>query len=430
MVGEMMLGRLQPSSSSSRAFGDGGGKALRMPTVAHLPSSLSSAGIQITLLPRKYPIRTYTKQYSIANAALRRAMCMTRTRGSPGVAVAAGNAPGGECGTPPELRWNFCARSVWSTGSKPSRLKATAKGRAHPRIRVSAIDNIEKIEHNHATPHLAPEKRVVVVWDLDNVRLQGPSQRAEAMLSTIQEVYCALDPLISRDDMEIQAFANQETIGHPWFCAHGVHLLKQFGVKLHEVPTTDQAADTLLREYVQRTLGLSTNPDAHSDTQAAQGTLGGVQGTFGGVQGTSGGVQGTIHNKNTTLVLISRDHGFAPMLTQARQAGVLTVLLLPVAYKSQTIDVSGSGGAKLAHAVDIVAAFHVFIKTFQDSVTEVAPLREGSERHYDCILVGLVCWPLSAHVAADVRAERSSIEASLRLLYATPPSNARWLPRR
>ena len=91
---------------------------------------------------------------------------------------------------------------------------------------------------------------------------------------------------------------------------------------------------------------------------------------------------------------------------------------------------AGSGGAKLAHAVDIVAAFHVFMKAFQDSVTEVAPLREGSEQQYDCILVGLVCWPLSAHVAADVRAERSSIEASLRQLNPTPPSNARWLPRR
>jgi hypothetical protein len=112
-------------------------------------------------------------------------------------------------------------------------------------------------------------------------------------------------------------------------------------VKLHEVPTTDQAADTLLREYVQRTLGFSTNSDAPSDTQAAQGKFGGVQGTFGGVQGTFSGVQGTNHNKNTSLVLISRDHGFAPMLTQARQAGVLTVLLLPVAYKSQTIDISG-----------------------------------------------------------------------------------------
>eukprot|EP00959_Pyramimonas_sp_CCMP1952_P345966 7245767-Pyramimonas_sp.AAC.1 len=104
--------------------------------------------------------------------------------------------------------------------------------------------------------------------------------------------------------------------------------MQEFGVHLHIAPTEDQAADRLLCQFVQRELGLG----APSSTPPAE----------------SGATEGVCEQKVCAsaamagLVLISCDHGFAPMLTMARHAGVLTTLLLPVGYKQHTIRIHGA----------------------------------------------------------------------------------------
>ena len=88
---------------------------------------------------------------------------------------------------------------------------------------------------------------------------------------------------------------------------------------MHAAPTEDQAADRLLCQFVQMALGLS-HPGSQLATTAAEVT------SWGGF---------------SSLVLISCDHGFVPMLTRARRAGVMTTLILPVGYKQHTIHIQG-----------------------------------------------------------------------------------------
>eukprot|EP00959_Pyramimonas_sp_CCMP1952_P187292 3916515-Pyramimonas_sp.AAC.1 len=67
---------------------------------------------------------------------------------------------------------------------------------------------------------LARGRRLIVAWDLDNVHLRGPSERAESLLQCLWQVAAALKPQDPLAEVEIHAFANQDTLGQAWLSKH------------------------------------------------------------------------------------------------------------------------------------------------------------------------------------------------------------------
>ena len=86
-----------------------------------------------------------------------------------------------------------------------------------------------------ARSHACSGAPVLVVWDLDNVRLRGPEADARALVQMVQEVARAFScspPGAHVHDgdapavYEIRAYANQRTASEKWYRERGAALLQ------------------------------------------------------------------------------------------------------------------------------------------------------------------------------------------------------------
>eukprot|EP00240_Pyramimonas_obovata_P013989 CAMPEP_0118929134 /NCGR_PEP_ID=MMETSP1169-20130426/6221_1 /TAXON_ID=36882 /ORGANISM="Pyramimonas obovata, Strain CCMP722" /LENGTH=216 /DNA_ID=CAMNT_0006871267 /DNA_START=482 /DNA_END=1128 /DNA_ORIENTATION=- len=214
--------RVQLCGSCAR-FPEGPVSALKMPSVVRLERKQSTKlGVFSIASPREGCTRLATKR--------------PRT---PTSLAAAGVASG-----------NAFIPSWWCNGrqhARNSRLLALAHITNGPSEDVAE-------RSAELTTRRSRGQRSIIAWDLDNVQLRGPTGRAESLLRLVQQVSAALKPRDPLAEVEIHAFANHETLGQAWLSEHGLPLLQELGVQVHAAPTEDQAADTLLRQFVERAL--------------------------------------------------------------------------------------------------------------------------------------------------------------------------------
>jgi len=224
--------------------------------------------------------------------------------------------------------------------------------------------------------------RVVVLWDLDNVRMKRSEECSRALISSLFSTAAAFLPDIDMQQLDdkcpsskfisVHAYANMTTVEGEWFCTQGVALLEEFGVRLHVMPVLDQAVDNQIRQDVQHAL-----------------------------------IQLESTSYRSTVILVSKDLGFQPMLLQIRQCGIQTAVVLPVNYKKHVITLQGGGStAKLAYAADAAIAI--------DLVSQQ--------------VVGVICWG-STDATPDGQSSHLRQKTRLRELLSEPPKNPRWLPR-